>query len=113
MDEEEPDIICIKESYITGSKIGGIPHTCTVLRTGEGKKRSAIVINNIHTDAILIIYLSDEDASTMETRVGSVLFVIVSMYFGIKRSIYEELEKMQVVLKHASVTVSVFEVEQR
>jgi len=25
MDEEEPDIICIQEPYITGSKIGGIP----------------------------------------------------------------------------------------
>jgi len=41
MEEEEPDIICIQEPYITGGKIGGIPRSCTVLTAGEGKKRSA------------------------------------------------------------------------
>jgi len=93
MDEEEPDIICIQEPYITGRKTGGIPRSCTVLTAGGGKKRSATVINNKHIDSILITQLSDEDAIIMDTRVGSVTFVIASMYFDIKRSIDEDLEK--------------------
>jgi len=35
MDEEQPDIICKKGLYITGSKIGRVPRFCT---SGEGKK---------------------------------------------------------------------------
>ena len=31
MDEEETDIICIKEPYISGNKIVGIPRSRTVL----------------------------------------------------------------------------------
>jgi len=75
------------------------------------KKRSAIVINNKHIDAILITQLSDEDAIIMETRVGSVTLVIASMYFDIKRSIDADLEKMQAVLKHASTTGAVFAID--
>jgi hypothetical protein len=93
MDEEKTDIICIQEPYISGSKIIEIPRSCTVLVASEGKKRTAIVINNKHVDAILITQLSDEDATIMEARVGSVTFVTASMYNDIKRSIEEELEK--------------------
>ena len=92
MDEEETDIICIQEPYISGNKIVGIPRSRTILVPGEGKIRTAIVINNKHIDAIPITQLSDEDATIMETRVGKVTFIIASMYFDIKRSIDEDLK---------------------
>ena len=45
MEEEDTDIACIQEPYILGNKIGGIPHSLTVLTFGERKKRAAIIIN--------------------------------------------------------------------
>jgi hypothetical protein len=93
MDEEETDIICIQEPYISGNKIVGIPSSRTVMVPSGGKIRTAIVINNKHIDVILITQLSDEDATIMETRGGKVTFVIASMYFDIKRSIDDDLKK--------------------
>jgi hypothetical protein len=93
MEEEDTDIICIQEPYNIGNKIEGLPCSRTVLTSGEGKKCAVIVINNKHIDAILITQLSDEDAPVMETIVGSVTFVIVSMYFDIKHSIDEDFKK--------------------
>jgi hypothetical protein len=93
LEEEDTDIICIQKPYNIGNKIGGIPLSHTVLTSGEGKKRAAIVINNKHIYSIIITQLSDEDATVMETRVGSATFVIASMCFDIKRSINEDLKK--------------------
>jgi hypothetical protein len=47
----------------------------------------------------------------METRVGSVTSVIASMYFDIKRSIDEDLKKMQAVMTHAKGTGIVFAID--
>jgi len=55
MEEEDTDIVCIQEPYNIGNKIGGLPRSRTVLTSGEGKKRAAIVINK-HIDAILITF---------------------------------------------------------
>ena len=111
MEEEDTDIVCIQEPYNIGNKIGGLPRSRTVLTSGEGKKRAGIVINNKHIDAILITQLSDEDATLMETRVGSVTFVIASTYFDIKRSIDEDLKKMQAVMTQAKGTGIVFAID--
>ena len=46
LEEENTDIACIQEPYMLGNKIGGIPHSLTVLTIGERKKPVATVINN-------------------------------------------------------------------
>jgi hypothetical protein len=86
MEEEDTDIICIQEPYNIVNKIG-LPQHCIVLTAVEGRKRTAIIINNRHTDTILITKLSDEDSTVMEVRVGRDTFVVASMYFDIKRPI--------------------------
>jgi len=101
MEEEDTDIICIQEPYNIGNKIGGLPRHCKVLTAREGRKRSAIVINNRHIDAIFITQLSDEDATVKEVRVGSDTFVVASMYFDTKRPIDYDLQKLQAVMTHA------------
>jgi hypothetical protein len=85
IDEEETHTICIKEPYIIENKIIGIPQPRTVLTARKGKKSTVTVINKKHIDAILITQLSDEDATIMKAKVGSVTFVIASMNFDIKR----------------------------
>jgi hypothetical protein len=111
MEEEDTDVICIQEPYNIGNKIGGLPCSRTILTSGEGKKRAAIVINNKHIAAILITQLSDEDATVMETRLGSATLVIASMYFDIKRSTDEDLKKIQAVMIHAKGTGIVFAID--
>jgi ribosomal protein S13 len=98
LEEESTDIVCIQEPYNIGNKIG-LPRSRTVLTSGVGKRRAAIVINNKQIDTILITQLSDEDATVMETRVGSVTFVVASMYFYIYQPI-DDLQKMQAVITH-------------
>jgi len=98
MEEEDTDIVCIQEPYNIGREIGGIPRFYTVLTSGEGKKRAAIVINNKHIDAILLKQLSDEDAIVMEIRVGGVTLVVASMYFDITQPIDEDLKKCKQLL---------------
>jgi len=110
MKEENTDIACIQEPYMFGNKIGGIPHFLTVLTIGERKKRAAIVINNRNID-ILIIQLSDEDVTVMETRAGNANLVIASMYFDIKRSIEIDLNKMQAIITYAKKMGIIFAIE--
>jgi hypothetical protein len=94
MKEENTDIACIQEPYMLGNKIGGIPHSLTVLTIRESKKRAAIVVNNNNIDTLLITQLSDEDVTVMETRAGNATFVIASMYFDIESSIEADLNKI-------------------
>jgi hypothetical protein len=47
----------------------------------------------------------------MEARVGSVTFVIASMYFDITRLIEEDLKKLQAVLTHANGTGTTFAID--
>ena len=111
MEEEDTDIICIQEPYNIGNKTGDLPRHCIVLTAGEGRKRTAIIINNRHIDAILITQLSDENATVMEVRVGSDTFVVASMYFDIKRPIDYDLQKMQAVMTHAKGMGIVFAID--
>jgi exonuclease III len=87
MDEEETDIICIQEPYISESKIIGIPRSRTVLASGEGKKRTAIVSNNKHIDAILVTQLSDEEeirrkVASLERKEWRIRFSWVKAHVG-------------------------------
>ena len=111
MEEEDTDIACIQEPYILGNKIGGIPHSLTVLTIGERKKRAAIVINNKNIDTLLITQLSDEDVTVMETRVGYSTFVIASMYFDIGRPIEVDLNKMQAIITYAKDMGIIFAID--
>jgi hypothetical protein len=111
MEEDDMGIVCIQEPYNIGNKIGGLPRSSTVLTSGEGKKRAAVVINNKRIDTILITELSDEDATVMEIGVGSVTFVVASMYFDINRPIDDDLQKMQAVITHAKGMGIVFAID--
>ena len=94
-----------------GNKIGGTPHSLTLLTIGERKKRVAIVVNNKNIDTLLITQLSDEDVTVMETRAGNATFVIASMYFDIERSIEVDLNKMQAIITYAKEMGIIFAID--
>jgi hypothetical protein len=111
IDEEGTDIVCIQEPYIIGSKVMGLPRSCAVFASGAGRKRAAIVIKNKHIDTILLTQLSDEDVVVVETRVGKVTLIIVSMYFDINRPIDIDLQKMQTIITHAKGVGIIFAID--
>ena len=49
----------------------------------------------------------------METRVGSVTFVVASVYFDINRPIDDDLQKMQAVITHAKGMGIVFAIDSK
>ena len=84
-----------------GNKIVGLPQSCTVFVSGEGRKRAAIVINNKQVDTILINKLPDEDAVVLETKVATARIIIASMYFDINQPIDIHMQKIEATLEHA------------
>jgi hypothetical protein len=111
MEEEDADIACIQEPYILGNKIRGMPHSLTVLTTGEKKNAqpSSLITRNI--DALMITQLSDEDVTVAEIRAGSATFLVASMYFDIQRPIEVDLNKMQAIITYAKEMGIIFPID--
>ena len=68
--------------------------------SGDGRKRTAIVINNDQLDATLITQLSNEDCVAVEVRSEAFKFFSVSMYFNIHRDIEEDVRQLEKVMDY-------------
>jgi hypothetical protein len=96
------DILCIQEPYTIRNKIVGLPKTCKIFASGEGRKQAAIVVNNKQMDTLLINLLSDKDAVVLEAKIDNTRFIIASMYLDINRPIFIDIQKMEATLAHAT-----------
>jgi hypothetical protein len=67
---------------------------------GDGRKRTAIVINNDQLGATLITQLSNEDCVAVEVRSEAVKFCSVSMYFDSRRDIEEDIRQLGKVMDY-------------
>jgi len=72
-------IIMVNKSV---NKLAGLPRSHTGYTIGDGRKGTAIVINNDQLDATLITQLSNEDCVTVEVHSEAVKFYSVSRYFN-------------------------------
>jgi sugar/nucleoside kinase (ribokinase family) len=79
--------------------LAGLPRAHKVYTSRDGRKRTAIVINNDQLDATLITQLSNEDCVTVEMRSEAVKFFSVSMYFDIHRDI-EDIRQPEKVMDY-------------
>jgi len=66
----------------------------------DGRKRTAIVINNDQLDVTLITQLSNEDCVAVEVRSEAVKFYSVSMYFDSRRDIEKDIRKLEKVMDY-------------
>ena len=67
---------------------------------GDGRRRTAIVINNDHLGATLITQLSNEDCVAIEVHSEAFKFYSVSMYFDSRRDIQEDIRQLETVLDY-------------
>ena len=84
IDQHNIDVIYIQEPYTINNMLAGLPRSHKVYTLRDGRKRTAIVINNDQLDATLITQLS-EDCVAVEVCSEAVKFYSVSMYFDSQR----------------------------
>jgi hypothetical protein len=61
MSERQIDLAFLQEPYIIRNHLAGIPKSLRTYVSGNGRKRSALLVNNKEIDAVLITQHSDED----------------------------------------------------
>jgi len=91
INQHNVDITYVQEPYTINNKLAGLPRSHKVYTSGDGRKRTAIVINNDQLDVTLITQLSNEDCVAVEMRSEAVKFYNVSMYFDSRRDIEENI----------------------
>ena len=59
--ENKTDVAFVREPYIIRNNLAGIPKSLRTYVSGNGRKRSALLVNNKGIDVLLITQLSDEN----------------------------------------------------
>ena len=100
INQHNVDITYIQEPYTINNKLVGLPRSYKVYTSGDGRKRSAIVINNDQLDVTLITQLSNEDCVVVEVRSEAVKLYSVSMYFDSRKDIEEDIRQLEKVMDY-------------
>ena len=80
--------------------MAGLPRSHKRYTSGDGRKRTAILINTDHLDVTLITQLSSEDCVGVEVRSEAVKFYSVSMHFDSSRDIEEDIRQLEKVMDY-------------
>ena len=100
INQHNVDITYIQEPYTINNKLVGRLRSHKVYMSEDGRKRTAIVINNDQLNFTLISQLSNEDCVAVEVRLGAVKFYSVSMYFDSRRDIEKDIRKLEKVMDY-------------
>ena len=100
INQHNVDITYIQEPYTINNKLVGRLRSHKVYMSEDGRKRTAIVINNDQLDVTLITQLSNEDCVAVEVRSEAVKFYSVSMYFDSRRDIEKDIRKLEKVMDY-------------
>jgi len=65
-DTKNIDVAFLQELYTIRSKVAGFPKSFKIFAYGNGRKRSAVILNKNNIDAVAIKQASDEDATLIE-----------------------------------------------
>ena len=93
MSENQIDPAFAQEPYIIHNKLAGIPKSLRNCVSGNGKKRSALFVNNKEIDVVPITQFSDEDCIVAEISYGNTKFYGISSYFDITEDIEINIRK--------------------
>ena len=100
INQHNVDITYIQKPYTINNKLAGRPRSHKVYTSGDGRKRTAIVINDDQLDVTVITHLSNEDCVAVEVRSEAVKFYSVSMYFDCRREIEEDIRQLEKVMDY-------------
>ena len=99
IDDEEPDLILIQETYEYQNRITGIAQKYRIFTAGTGKHKAVIIIINSNISAFLITKLSDEDTALEEIIHEKWKFFTASMYFDLEDEIENNFNKMDELMR--------------
>ena len=94
INENQLDLAFVQEPYIIRNNLAGIPKLLRTYVSGNGRKRSALLVNNKDID-VLITQLSDEDCIVVEISYGNFKFYGISSYFDITEDIEINIRKIE------------------
>jgi len=75
--------------------VAGFPKSFKIFAHGNGKKRSAVIVNSNSVDAVAIQQVSDEETTLIEIRYKGLTFSGASLYFAIDRDIERDIRKVE------------------
>ena len=90
-----------EELYTVLNNVAGLPKSFKIFAHGNGRKRSAISINNNNIDAIAIKQVSHEDAILIEISYKGLTFYGASLYFPIDHDIERDFETVEKIIQLA------------
>jgi hypothetical protein len=93
------DIAFVQEPYTLLNNVAGFPKGFRILTHGEGRKRTAIIVNNNDMDITSITQVSHEDAILTEIRYKGVKLYGASLYLPIDRYIERDLDTIDNILQ--------------
>ena len=101
MNANQIDLAFVQEPYIICNNLAGIPKSLRTYVSGEGRKRSALLVNNKAIDAVLITQLSDEDCIVAEIIYRSTKCYGASLYVDIAEHIELTIRKTEQILNYS------------
>jgi len=75
------DVAFLKEPYNISNNVAGLPKSFKIFLSGNGRKRSAIIVNN--KDTVATTQVSDKDATLVEVSYKGLNLFEASLYFVI------------------------------
>jgi hypothetical protein len=83
MSDNQIDLAFVQEPYNIRNHLAGIPKSLRTYVSGDGRKRSALFVNNKEIDVVLITQFSDEDCIVAEISYRNTKCYEISLYFDI------------------------------
>jgi len=99
--ENKIDLAFVQEPYIIRNNLAGIPKSLRTYVSGNGKKRSALLVNNKQTDVVLNTQLSDEDCIVTEISYGNTKLYGINSYFDITEDIEINIRRIEHTLNYS------------
>jgi hypothetical protein len=91
----------VQEPYIIRNHLAGIPKSLRTYVSGNGRKRSALLVKNKEIDVVLITQLSEEDCIVAEISCRNKTFYGISCYFDITEDIEINISKTEQILNYS------------
>jgi hypothetical protein len=101
MSSNQIDLAFVQEPYIIRNNLAGLPKSLRTYASGNGRKRSALLVNNKEIDVVLITQLSNEDCIVAEISYRNRKFYSVSSYFDITEDIEINIRKTEQILNYS------------
>jgi hypothetical protein len=101
MSSYQIDLAFIQKPYIIRSNLAGIPKSLRTYASGDGRKRSALLVNNKEVDVVLITQHSNEDCIVAEISYRNNKFYGASLYFDILEDIEINIRNTEKILNYS------------